>query len=73
MDPLIKNFQSAYQQMEKEIAVDESMIGYKGWLSFIQYFSNKPTKWGMKAFVLADIISAYTGDESSTRVLINRH
>ena len=59
MDPLLKNFKSAYQ-LGKEIAVDESMIGYKGRLSFIQYLPNKPTKWGMKAFVLADSISAYT-------------
>ena len=45
MDPLIKNFQSVYQ-LGKETAVDESMIAYKGRLSFVQYLSNKPTKWG---------------------------
>ena len=38
------------------------MIGYKGWLSFLQYMyiPNKPTKWGVKAWVLADSVSGYT-------------
>ena len=30
------------------------MIGFKGRVSFIQYCPLKPTKWGLKAFVLAD-------------------
>ena len=36
------------------------MIGFKGRLSFIQYMPKNPTKWGMKAFVLADSKSGYT-------------
>ena len=36
------------------------MIGFKGRLSFIQYLPKKPTKWGMKAFVLADSRNGYT-------------
>ena len=37
LDPLVKNFQEAYH-------VDESMIGFKGRLSFVQYIPKKPTK-----------------------------
>ena len=59
MDPLIDNFKSAYN-LGREIAIDESMIGFKGRLHFIQYMPKKPTKWGIKAFVLADSSSGYT-------------
>ena len=58
-DPLISNFQSAFS-LGREISVDESMIGFKGRLWFIQYMPKKPTKWGMKAFVLADSVTGYT-------------
>ena len=59
LDPLIQNFQDAYQP-SRELSIDESMIGFKGRLSFIQYLPKKPTKWGMKAFVLADSRNEYT-------------
>ena len=59
MDPLLENFKAAYN-LGREIAIDESMIGFKGRLHFIQYMPKKPTKWGMKAFVLADSSSGYT-------------
>ena len=36
------------------------MVSFKGRIWFIQYMPKKPTKWGMKAFVLADAISGYT-------------
>ena len=32
----------------------ETMISFKGRLGFIQYMPKKPTKWGLKAFVLSD-------------------
>ena len=35
------------------------MIGFKGRLGFIQYMPKKPTKWGLKAFVLADAHTGY--------------
>ena len=43
-----------------QVSVDEAIIGFKGQLWFIQYMPKKPTKWGMKAFVLADSITGYT-------------
>ncbi len=40
--------------------MNESMVGFKGHLWFVQYMPKKPTKWGMKAFVLADSVTGYT-------------
>ena len=59
IDPLLRRFKETYRA-GRELSVDESMIGFKGRLSFIQYLPKKPTKWGMKAFVLADSRSGYT-------------
>ena len=56
--PLIANFQESYT-LNRELSVDEAMIGFKGRLSFIQYMPKKPTKWGMKAYVLADSSTGY--------------
>ena len=36
------------------LSIGESMIAFKGHLSFLQYLPKKPHKWGMKAWVLAD-------------------
>ena len=56
--PLIANFQRVYT-LNREVSVDESMIGFKGRLGFIQYMPKKPTKWGMKAYVLSDAHTGY--------------
>ena len=42
------------------ISVDERMVANKGRYSFRQYIRDKPTKWGMKLWVLADSITGYT-------------
>ena len=60
-DPLIANFRAAYT-LGREVSVDEGMIGFKGRLWFVQYMPKKPTKWGMKAFVLADSATGYTSN-----------
>ena len=59
LDPLVENFQKAYTP-GRELSLDEAMVGFKGRLGFIQYLLNKPHKWGMKAFVLADSVTGYT-------------
>ena len=59
MTALITRFKLLYRP-HREISVDESMISYKGRLSFLQYMPKKPKKWGMKAWVLADSKTAYT-------------
>ena len=58
LEPLIAHFQQCYT-LSKEICVDETMIGFKGRLIFIQYMPKKPTKWGLKAYVLADSTTGY--------------
>ena len=58
LTPLIANFQSAFT-LHREVSIDESMIGFKGRLGFIQYMPKKPTKWGLKAFVLSDADTGY--------------
>ena len=61
LTPLINNFKASYT-LNREVSVDESMIGFKGRLSFIQYMPKKPTKWGMKAYVLSDAHTGYIYD-----------
>ena len=44
------------------ISVDESMIGTRGRLSFLQYLPKKPTKWGIKLWVCAESKTGYIYD-----------
>lgn len=55
--------------LSRELAIDESIIGFKGRLSFLQYMPKKPTKWGMKAWVLSD---SHTGYVWNWRLLVWR-
>ena len=45
--------------IHRECTIDEAMIPYKGRLAFKQYMKDKPTKWGIKVFVLADAHNGY--------------
>ena len=56
---LLERFEAMFSP-KKEMSLDEQMIKFKGRLSFKQYMPKKPTKWGMKAFVLADSKTGYT-------------
>ncbi|UYV85049.1 hypothetical protein LAZ67_X004401 [Cordylochernes scorpioides] len=38
----------------KNIAIDESTIGYKGKISFKTYSPQKPRKWGLRVYVVAE-------------------
>ena len=42
-----------------ELAVDETMVGFRGRFAAKQYMPNKPTKWGIKCFALADSANGY--------------
>lgn len=53
--PLIQGYYTPHQ----EVAIDESVIAFKGRVSFRQYLKGKPHPWGIKAYVLADSKSAY--------------
>ena len=43
----------------QQIAIDESIITFKGWVSFRQYLKGKPNPSGIKAYVLADSRTGY--------------
>lgn len=51
-------FQEYYTPSEN-ISVDESTIGFRGRVSFRVYNKDKPTKWGIKVFVLCDASNGY--------------
>ena len=55
---LLENFQRSYTPTQN-LSIDESMVGFKGQLAFLQYMPKKPHKWGMKAWVLADAANGY--------------
>jgi len=44
---------------KQTITIDEAMIPFEGHLSFKQYLKDKPTKWGIKVFVLSDARNGY--------------
>uniref|UniRef100_A0AAV2LXE3 PiggyBac transposable element-derived protein domain-containing protein n=1 Tax=Knipowitschia caucasica TaxID=637954 RepID=A0AAV2LXE3_KNICA len=41
------------------VSVDESMIKFRGRLSFSQYLPMKPTKWGIMVWVMAESSTGY--------------
>lgn len=49
-----------YFQCNKEVAVDERMVRSKHRSGMRQYNKDKPTKWGLKLWVLADSDTGYT-------------
>ena len=44
------------------LSVDETMVGFRGQFGAKQYIPNKPTKYGIKAFTLADSKNGYILD-----------
>ncbi len=58
LDLLCPRFDSEFE-LHQSCTIDEAMISFKGQLKFKQYMKDKPTKWGMKVFVLSDSITGY--------------
>ena len=58
LDRICPAFEAAFTPSQ-QIAIDESVITYKGRVSFRQYMRGKPNPWGNKAFVLADSKTGY--------------
>lgn len=58
IDSIQRQSQKAYTP-GKCVSVDESMIGTRGRLSFIQYMPKKPTKWGIKVWVCSESVTGY--------------
>ena len=60
--PLVRLLQDSFESLynlHRQVTIDEAMIPFKGRLSIVQYMKAKPTKWGIKVFVLSDAVSAY--------------
>ena len=57
-DLILPKFETEYN-IHQHCSIDEAVIPYKGRLSFKQYMKDKPTKWGIKVFVLADSTNGY--------------
>ena len=59
IDHLVKNFKDTYIPNE-HVTGDESMVKFKGRLAFRQYLPSKPTKWGVKVWLLCESSTGYT-------------
>ena len=49
-------------QPAEHISIDERMVQNKWIYGFRHYMKDKPTKWGMKLWVVADVVTGYTYD-----------
>ena len=58
IDRIVNNFKTHYEP-QQNLSVDESMVGFKGRLSWIQYMPKKPRKWGIKIWTQADSTNGY--------------
>ncbi|XP_068189829.1 piggyBac transposable element-derived protein 4 [Antennarius striatus] len=56
----IINACKAHCHPRRELAVDERMVATKAKTGMTQYMKDKPMKWGVKLFVLADSSNGYT-------------
>jgi hypothetical protein len=57
-DLLLRKWKSGYKP-KRELSVDETLIPFKGRTKLLQYIPNKPHKWGIKVWTLADSVSGY--------------
>lgn len=58
----IKPLTKLFYTTSNKVAVDESTISFKGKVSFRVYNPQKPTKFGLKIFVLSDCANGYIYD-----------
>ena len=49
-------------QPYRNVSIDERMVRNRGRFTFKQFIKDKPTRWGMKLWVLADAANGYTYD-----------
>ena len=56
---LILEISQPLYALEKEIALDESIVPFTGRTSFKQYVKNKPNPWGLKVYALSGSKSGY--------------
>lgn len=54
-----------------ECSIDESTIAFKGRIIFKCYNAHKPTKWGLKVFVLSDSRSGYVASVLLSHIMVH--
>lgn len=76
---LLSNRFEAVFHPSKELSIDESLMAWKGRISFRQYIPSKRSRFGIKLFALCDAItgyihklSVYVGDEKKKAAANNR-
>ena len=60
-EPMLTTCQHYYSPQQM-LSIDEGMVPSKNRLSFKQYCKDKPTKWGIKTFILTDSRNGYLYD-----------
>ncbi|XP_068097888.1 piggyBac transposable element-derived protein 4-like [Hyperolius riggenbachi] len=55
---VVENFRNTYVP-QRDISVDESLMAYKGKLSWIQYIKTKRARFGVKSFMLCESATGY--------------
>ena len=58
LDLLLPRYREYYTPTQN-ISIDETMVGFRGRFGSTQYMPQKPTKWGIKAFTMADGANGY--------------
>jgi len=56
---LIKRNAKGALNLERNIAIDETLVKFKGRVSFRQFLPNKPGRFGVKNFTLSESSSGY--------------
>ncbi|XP_050922039.1 piggyBac transposable element-derived protein 4 [Lates calcarifer] len=67
LKPLLNTIRTAcksFYHPHRDLTVDQRMVASKAKIPVTQYWRAKPTKWGFKLFVLADVRNGYTVDFS---------
>lgn len=59
VDSVSSNWRRIYK-VDEHLSFDESMVGFKGWVAFWQYFPLKQTKYGIKIWGVSSSLTGYT-------------
>lgn len=60
--PLVDHLNACFKHEynpRRNVTIDECIIPFKGRVQFRQYMPNKPNKWGVKLWMLAESQSSY--------------
>ena len=63
--PLLTMCQSTFLEHyvpDRDMSIDEAMVKYKGRVFFRQYMPQKPVKWGIKVWMMAESKTGYVSN-----------